>query len=225
MSKETKIAIPIFEKNKENILKSANSYIEKGADLLELRIDAINQPTSKLVKYIVEEINFPIIATNRVKTEGGSFKGSEEERISILKECCDVVEYIDIELNTDIKYIKQFEDFKTKKIISFHDFKKTPSIDTLLDIIKEEKKIGDIAKIAVMPEKLEDTIIVLAILSRCEDTIAISMGELGSYTRILASKFSSPITFASGDESTAPGQLDIETMKILMNKNSLDSKN
>ena len=73
-----------------------------------------------------------------------------------------------------------------------------------------------------MPEKLEDTLVILAILSRFDDTIAISMGELGSYTRVMASKFNSPITFAAGRDVTAPGQLDIETMKMLLNMDIMD---
>jgi len=68
-----------------------------------------------------------------------------------------------------------------------------------------------------MPHDLDDTLTVLAVQSHFKDIIAISMGELGSYTRIMASKFNSPITFAVGTDVTAPGQIDIETMKALLN--------
>ena len=217
MYRKTKIAIPIFQKDKNAVLKAAKNYIKRGADILELRIDGIANPNSKVVKHMIEEINFPIIITNRVSSEGGFFKGSEEERIAILKECAELADYVDIELNTDLKYIDSIKKTGVKTIVSFHDFEKTPPVDDLLAILKCEKKLGDIAKIAVMPKNLEDTVIVLAILSRCKNTIAISMGELGSYTRILASKFSSPITFATGGDTTAPGQIDIETMKLILN--------
>lgn len=219
---ETKIATPIFQKDKDSVLKAAKNYIKKGADILELRIDGLTNPNTKVVKEIIEEVNFPTIITNRIKSEGGSFEGSEEERVAILQECSDIADYVDIELQTDSKYINSIKNTGVKTIISFHDFKKTPPIDDLLAIVKKEKKLGDIAKIAVMPENLEDTIIVLAILSRCPHTIAISMGELGSYTRLMASKFSSPITFAAGGDGTAPGQIDIETMKLVLNMDILN---
>ncbi|KZX14878.1 3-dehydroquinate dehydratase [Methanobrevibacter cuticularis] len=222
MSYETKIAIPILQKNKEDILKIAEDYIKKGADLLELRIDSIANSNPKMVKSIIEEINFPTIATNRSPLEGGYFKGNEKDRIAILQNCVDIAEFIDIELQTELKYITPIIDSGVKTIISFHDFEKTPPIDDLMQIIEEEKNIGDIAKIAVMPKDLEDTIIVLAILSRYENTIAISMGEIGSYTRVMASKFNSPITFATGGDVTAPGQIDIETMKLMLNMNIID---
>lgn len=226
MISQTKIAVPILRKNKEDILKTAEDYIKKGADLIELRIDAIKDNNPKILREIIEEIDFPIIATNRSPDEGGHFLGSERERINILKSCCDLVEYVDVELQTDSclrKYILgKSKDVGTKTIVSFHDFEKTPSVDDLLEIVKEEKSFGDIAKIAVMPTNLEDTITVLAIMSRCDNTIAISMGELGSYTRVMASKFSSPITFATGGDVTAPGQIDIETMKLVMNMDLVD---
>ena len=96
MYSETKIAIPIFQRNKEDILKVAEECIIKGADILELRIDGMDNPNPKIVKEIIEEINFPIIATNRCSKEGGSFRGSEEDRIAILRECCDVADYVDV---------------------------------------------------------------------------------------------------------------------------------
>ena len=87
----------------------------------------------------------------------------------------------------------------------------------IMYIVEKEQKLGDIAKVAFMPNDLDDTLKILAILSHCENTIAISMSDLGSYTRVMASKFDSPITFAAGRDVTAPGQIDIETMKSLLN--------
>ncbi|RBQ22760.1 3-dehydroquinate dehydratase [Candidatus Methanobinarius endosymbioticus] len=225
---QTKIAIPIMQKNEEDILKTAEDYIKKEADILELRIDAITDATSEMIENIVDTIFFPIIATNRTKSEGGDFLGSERERINLLKTCCNLkhVEYIDIELQTDPclrDYILgKCSDAEVKTIISYHDFEKTPSVDNLLEIVNQEKELGNIAKVVVMPKDLEDTISVLAIMSRCDNTIGISMGELGSYTRLMASKFNSPITFATGGDVTAPGQIDIETMKLMLNMDLMD---
>ncbi|MCQ2972814.1 MAG: type I 3-dehydroquinate dehydratase, partial [archaeon] len=82
---------------------------------------------------------------------------------------------------------------------------------------EKEQELGDIAKVAFMPQDLEDTLKILTILSHFDDVIAISMGELGTYTRVMTSKFNSPITFAVGRDVTAPGQIDIETMRCLLN--------
>ena len=216
MYSQTKIAIPIFQENCENVIKVAEDCIKKGADVLEFRIDALENPNISEIKKTIEEINFPIIATNRINSEGGSFKGSEEERFEILYECCDIVDYIDIELQSDDEYIKKIHEGNAKTIVSYHDFEKTPDLNEILYIVSKEHELGDIAKVAFMPQDLEDTLTVLAVLSHCEDTVAISMGDLGSYTRVMAAKFESPITFAAGTDVTAPGQIDIETMKALL---------
>ena len=217
MYSQTKIAIPIFQKDCENVIKVAKDCINKGADVLEFRIDALENPEISEIKKTIEEINFPMIATNRISTEGGSFKGTEEERFEILYECCDLVDYVDIELQSNDEYIKKIHDTGVTTIVSYHDFEKTPKLSEVTYIVEKEQELGDIAKVAFMPQNLEDTLTILAVLSHCEDTIAISMGDLGSYTRVMASKFDSPITFAAGTDVTAPGQIDIETMKALLN--------
>ena len=69
-----------------------------------------------------------------------------------------------------------------------------------------------------MPQNISDTLIVLNVLSKVENTIGISMGDIGRYTRIIAPLFGSPITFASLDNKSAPGQLDIQTTKDILDK-------
>ena len=219
MYSQTKIAIPIFQENCKDVIEVAQDCIEKGADILEFRIDALKEPNIREIRQTLEEINFPTIATNRINTEGGSFNGSEEERINILYECCDLADYVDIELQSDDEYINKIKETGVTTIVSYHDFEKTPDLNEIMYIVEKEHELGDIAKVAFMPQNLEDTLTLLAVLSHCKDTIAISMGDLGSYTRVMASKFDSPITFAAGRDATAPGQIDIETMKALLNMN------
>lgn len=217
MYSQTKIAIPIFQKNCKDVIEVAMDCIDKGADILEFRIDALKNHDIGEIRDTIREIDFPMIATNRIASEGGSFKGSEEKRINILYQCSDIVDYVDVELQTKDEYIELIQNTNAKTIISYHDFEKTPDLNEIMYIVEKEHELGDIAKVAFMPQDLEDTLTILAVLSHCENTIAISMGDLGSYTRVMASKFDSPITFAAGTDVTAPGQIDIETMKALLN--------
>ena len=217
MYSQTKIAIPIFQDNCKDVITVANDCIDKGADILEFRIDALKNHDIGEIRDTIKEIDFPMIATNRISSEGGSFKGSEEKRINILYQCSDIVDYVDVELQTKDEYIELIQNTNAKTIISYHDFEKTPDLNEIMYIVEKEHELGDIAKVAFMPQDLEDTLTILAVLSHCENTIAISMGDLGSYTRVMASKFDSPITFAAGRDATAPGQIDIETMKALLN--------
>ncbi|MTK64866.1 MAG: type I 3-dehydroquinate dehydratase [Methanobacterium sp.] len=215
---KTRICVPIIEKTYESALESSKFSINAGADILELRIDFIENSNPDDVKSLIQEIDFPVIATNRRKEENGFFSGSESDRIEILLEAAKVAEIVDIELGTELDHLNKIVKISNLSIISFHDFEKTPDEDFLLEIVNKELKLGDMAKFAVMPKTMADTLVVLNVLSKVENTVAISMGEMGSYTRVVAPLFGSPITFASYENSSAPGQLNIETTKDFINK-------
>jgi 3-dehydroquinate dehydratase I len=212
------ICVPIVEKNYDTVLEAAKNSIDAGADIIELRIDAMDHPNPDEVSNIIKDINYPLIATNRMVEEGGFFKGSESERIDILLAAAKHADIIDIELQTDEDYLNKIIKASKSTIISYHNFEKTPTADFLLKIVNQERKLGDIAKFAVMPKKISDTLIVLNVLSQVEATIGISMGDMGRYTRVVAPLFGSPITFASIDNISAPGQLDVDTTKNFLDK-------
>ncbi|MFY9638917.1 MAG: type I 3-dehydroquinate dehydratase [Methanobacterium sp.] len=218
MFDKTLICVPIFEKNYESVIQSAENSIEAGADIVEFRIDAMDHPNPDDVVNIIKDIKHPLIATNRRIDEGGFFKGSESERTEILLEAAKHAEIIDVELETDLDQMNKIIKVSKSTIISYHDFVKTPQVDVLLEVVNRERKLGDLAKFAVMPNNISDTLVVLNVLSQVEKTIGISMGDLGRYTRIVAPLFGSPITFASLNSKSAPGQLDIQSTKNLLDK-------
>lgn len=142
--------------------------------------------------------------------------GSEAERTEILVEVADHADYVDIELQTDEKYRSRVIQAAKSTIISFHDFQKTPHLKELLDVVKREKELGAIAKFAVMPQNMQDTLNVLEVVNQNENTIGIAMGEMGRYTRVVAPLLGSPITYASLAGGSAPGQLDLKhTQEII----------
>lgn len=218
MSDKPLICVPIFKEELDSAKKTADKALKLGADILELRIDALQNPESDKIGRFMDTFTGKIIATNRKTSEGGLFKGSEAERTNILREVADFAQYVDIELLTEKKYLKKVIKASKSTIISFHDFNRTPSVNELLEVVRQEKEIGDMAKFAVMPRNMQDTLTVFQVLSQVKDTIGISMGELGSYTRVTAALFGSPLTFASLDEVSAPGQLDIESTKLFLEK-------
>ncbi len=219
---KTRICVPILEKTYESALESSKSSVAAGADLLELRLDFIENSNPDGVKNLIQEIDFPLIATNRRREENGLFKGSETDRIEILLEAAKVAEVVDIELGTDLDYLNKIVKTSNLSIISYHDFEKTPDKDFLLEIVNKELELGDMAKFAVMPKTMADTVIVLNVLSEVENTVGISMGDMGAYTRVVAPLFGSPLTFASYENSSAPGQLNIDTTRDFINKLSIN---
>ena len=116
---------------------------------IELRLDVIENITSKKATSIIEKIrnvtDIPIILTNRTKYEGGYFPSTEEDRIKILMDNASLVEYTDIELSTNENLRQEVIDNANRTIISYHNFEKTPSSEYLENVVNSALNVGDIA--------------------------------------------------------------------------------
>lgn len=180
--------------------------------------DITTDKAEDIIKSVKQITEIPIILTNRTPAEGGFFQKTEEERIEILSQNAHLVEITDIELSTEESLRQKVIDNANRTIISYHNFDKTPPQEYLQNIIDKAFATGDIPKIAVKPERIEDTYILLNLLMQNRGIIGISMGKLGSYTRIVAPLMGSPVTYAAIDNESAPGQLDIKTTSQMIKK-------
>lgn len=219
---KTGVCGSIIQKNKQDILDIVENMDYDNIDYVELRVDTIDNINSKLAHDIIIDMKKicpkPIILTNRTSKEGGHFKGTEEERIKILVDNAPYVHITDVELSTDKHMRSEVINAAKSTIISYHNFEETPDIKILENIINEAYTIGDIPKIALKPHTLEDTYIIVKLMMKYENLIAISMDEIGSYTRIIGPIIGAPITYASIDEKSAPGQLDVKTTNQMIKK-------
>ena len=198
--------------------------VEQGADLIELRIDGLRDPTNWEELLHVE---VPTVLTNRPKREGGNFEGDEEERVKVLLQGIErVVSCIDVELSTPVhlreQVVSRAEESGSSVIVSYHDFSKTPSIEVLTNITNRLAEAGcDLAKVVTFARDKNDALRVLDFLVQVQNevtvpVIAFAMGDAGRITRIAAPLFGSPIVYAAAGEATAPGQLNVLTAKRLL---------
>lgn len=210
------ICVPIVEESVEKAIISAERALEV-ADIVEFRVDYLKEIKEE---DIVEMVKYPSIITIRAHWEGGRYRGSYDRRIELYKVAIENnVRYIDVELKE--KRNRELTDFrddvgsKTKIIISYHNFKETPSYNKLLDIVNKELQIGDIGKFATMVNNKRDILNILMAIQEFEGrVIGIGMGKKGKLTRILGTYFGSILTFASmGGKSSAPGQIDVGKLK------------
>ena len=178
-----------------------------------MRIDYIDRPD---LGALLKERPKPIIVTNRATWCGGKFTGDETTRINLLKKAISMnADYIDIEHDA-VGSIEDTAD--TKLIVSYHNFKETPS--NIHEIHRDLTKASgaDIVKLATFANDIADNFRIFDLLKKSDfPTIAFCMGELGHISRILSPKFGGKVTFASlgeGKES-APGQLTIDEIKNL----------
>ena len=94
-------------------------------------------------------------------------------------------------------------------------FQRTPTLEFLAERFDQAQRLGaDVAKVAVMPHGMEDVLTLLTATLQASQRLAIpvvsmSMGALGSVTRLCGWTFGSAMTFAVGESSSAPGQMPI----------------
>ncbi|NPE27551.1 type I 3-dehydroquinate dehydratase [Methanococcoides sp. SA1] len=206
-------------------LQQSKTAAEHGADILEIRFDLLEITGSKeaadILRMVKDMTSLPCIATNRLQTQGGNWEGTEESRITLFEDIMHLTDAVDIELETDEhlrdRIVKKAKEEKKTVIISSHDFERTPDKDTLKSILDNSHNAGaDIAKLAVMPENMQDVLDLLEVTLKVDDVCTISMGKLGKHTRIIAPLYGSKLTYASVSDAVAPGQLKVEDLKKAM---------
>lgn len=187
--------------------------VEQGAPLVELRLDYIGRAVS--LKRLVAERPGPVVVTVRRRDDGGRWMKTEAERMTLLRSAIAMgVEYVDIEADVAAQ-IPRYG--KTKRIISFHRFTDTPdNLEELHAAMAEED--ADIVKIATMANSFEDNLRMMDLVKNAKvPTIGICMGDMGTITRVMASRLGSPFTYAtfSKDKKMAPGLLEWKEMTSL----------
>ncbi len=184
------------------------------ADMIEVRLDLeVGDPFGAL-KEVRLATSKPIIATNRLATEGGWFKGSERERIEMLRRASDYADYLDIELRAELRD-KLMERVDKPFIVSYHDFNGMPDLEGMKSILEEMKGAGAaIAKIAVTPSSLKDNLKILVFLLEADMPLCmIAMGEMGRHLRAVAPLYGSALTYGYVSQPTAPGQMSVSELR------------
>ena len=218
-----KICVAIGNKNMTEALDAAQKVAEQ-ADVIEIRLDLIQ---NAVVEPFLEEIDTPLLFTNRPTWEGGKYEGLEEVRIAPLIEAIERgAAYVDLELAAPNESWGQLliksEELETKIICSWHNFQVTPSRSVLEEKLRSVMASGaDIGKIVTMAHSQLDVLKILSLLQHAGENefplIAFSMGEVGCISRVATCALGGYMTYCAPDrgELVAPGQLTISSMRTI----------
>lgn len=220
-----KICIPIQAKT----LKELGAILpkaEKQADLIEIWLDYIKDLNTKSLKEVIGKMKKPLIVVCKGKKEKGKWTGSEQDRIEILSQAATLgADFVDVGIHTNEKLLKQIikaKKQKTKIVISYHNFAKTPSLKTLKNICEKALHKGaDIVKIATFAQTKVDNYSIFELLAWFRTShadkkiIALCMGKHGQISRVQGPAFGSFLTFAALQENkkSASGQLTVAEIK------------
>lgn len=225
-----KICIPIVETNLEAILDQARKIVKTKADLVELRVDWIDDLSDDNIKNIIKQLreilkDMPILFTIRTKKEGGEKSFEIKDYLHINKVAMEtgLVDLVDVEIFTGDEEVKEMVGYaKENKVFlvgSNHDFDKTPSKEEIISRLNKMQDLGvDIPKIALMPNSPKDVLTVLEATNEFRENFAkgpiitMSMGQLGVVSRLAGRTFGSALTFASLEKASAPGQISVEDL-------------
>jgi 3-dehydroquinate dehydratase/shikimate dehydrogenase len=223
-----KICLCLTAKTIKRNLEILNKY-RKFADIAELRVDCLEADERLYIRRFPELANIPIILTIRRDVDGGYFTGGEGARVKLLANGMAYASadsrlnfaYVDIEDDFNVPSLEEAaRTFGTKIIRSFHNM--NGIIDNIPAKIKSMQRAGDeIIKVALAAKSTAD---VLKLFQASKtfpnlNKILISMGHYGAYSRILAERFGSFLTYSaalSENETTAaPGQMDVRELAEL----------
>jgi 3-dehydroquinate dehydratase/shikimate dehydrogenase len=205
------ICVSIGRGRHRHMIAEHRHLAEQGAKLVELRLDYIRGEIS--LKRLLTDRPCPVVVACRRERDGGKYQGTEEQRLMLLRTAIvEGVEYVDLEEDV-AGQVPRYG--KTKRIVSYHDFRKTP--DDLEAIHRRLCSLdADIVKIATMANCPHDNVRMLRLVRDSKvPTIGLCMGDIGIPTRVLCGKYGAPFTYATfhHERVLAPGQLSFEEMR------------
>lgn len=207
----TLLCVSMVEKTTDSLLASMRA-LPRHVDMAEIRLDCMEEFD---LERILATRTLPVIVTNRPVREGGGCTAPEAQRLDVLRTAARLgAEYVDVEL--DSAAALGALQGSARRIVSYHDFATTPPDPEA--VFRQIRAAGaDVVKLAVHAEDIVEVPAIIALLRKHAaevPTIALSMGEAGVASRILAPKFGAFLTFASAGtgREAAPGQVNVDTM-------------
>ena len=231
------ICMCLTGKTLEEDLQLVKKY-EKLIDIVELRVDHLNEDEQLYVKKFPSMIYKPCILTIRRTVDGGLFSGSEFSRTNLFGRA---LAFADPDKSKNFAYVDFEEDyhipsmhdaamaFGVRIIRSFHSMNEP--VYNIRARCDEIRKTGyEIPKVAFMPNSLAD---VERMFRETRDFtqyehIICAMGAEGLPSRILAGYTNSFLTYVSPEEMLGKmngiGHIDPVTLNELYNFRSINEK-
>ncbi|MGQ9719513.1 MAG: type I 3-dehydroquinate dehydratase [Nitrososphaerales archaeon] len=221
LRRRAKICTSVGVRNIEVLGEKVEEAFSLSSDLVELRIDYLDRIDIPTIREAIKEHVGRCILTCRAREEGGEFKGGEDERQKVLRNLSKLrPAYMDVELSlaqSNPRFLSSIKSSGASLIVSYHNFKNTPSLQSLKSTLDEAKPFGEIVKIVTMAKVFLDNITILRLYksSKPDKLVAFCMGEKGQISRILCPIIGSPFTYASlPDSPTALAQINAKELRV-----------
>lgn len=230
------VCVPVVEIEEDDIYKAAELAAERGAEVLEWRIDWFVQSACqnkiKEILHRLQEIcgDVILLCTFRSRPQGGQQEISEEMYLELLEIIAksgqaDILDVEVPEISNPSAVIQKLHDVGQCVVGSRHYFSHTPETAQMQrDLLQMQRAGADIGKLAVMPDNSLDVLRLLEATARMKEEnphyplVTMAMGGLGAISRVSGEIFGSCMTFASVGKTSAPGQMPLEDVIGILNK-------
>jgi 3-dehydroquinate dehydratase-1 len=224
------LCTPLVGRTRKRVLAEAASVLRQKPDIIEWRVDFFDAigdtdaviETARELRSVVGKRPSHLSPAGR---EGGGERIAigDEEVVGSLRTwrrlAARLVDFIDFEMGNDPEHLRRVREstrqHEIRLILSYHNVSYTPGLEYLVDRFLEAERLGaDVAMVQVMPRNRADVLRLLAATAEADDKariplISISLGPLGSVTRMVGGLFGSWLSFAVGESASAPGQIPI----------------
>lgn len=195
---------------------------------IELRLDLFTDIDIGVIKEFLIQAKEPVMLTLRKASHGGKFRGSEEERETLIEQLLDLKpSFFDLEYDMRQEFLEKILQryIHTQFVISYHNVQGIPEdLETIYLRMKRYRAFS--YKIALKVLSTNEALKMLLFARSHPRTSMICMGERGSFARVLGPIFGNLIDYASmnSDEQTAPGQVTFSEFMDIYNYPSLNSE-
>jgi 3-dehydroquinate dehydratase/shikimate dehydrogenase len=236
-----RVCVPVCVRSASELRPSIERAAEAG-DIVELRLDCLEpfelDAARAQLGALLETSGRPFLITYRPKEQGGGVGLSLEERAAFWREVPTWLRgsggrtFVDVELDLlESPHAETlgalFENFTV--ICSHHDFRETPAdLEQIYE--RTARTRAGVSKLATRANSITDSLALMRLLERGRregrGVIAVSMGEAGVLTRVLAPAFGAFLTYGSLDaeQATAPGQIDARELRLLYRVHELSEQ-
>lgn len=178
-------------------LRLARDAAQGRADIVELRVDGLDDIAGLDLPALLADRAAPVIVTCRPVWEGGNYDGAEPERLRLLRRARALgAEFIDVEFRADWRSVLHHREPPNARtpepaegiILSFHDHSGMPAdLETIAAGM--EGAGADVVKIAVTPQSLSDCARLARVGGSLRTAAVIGMGPKGLVTRMAPERF------------------------------------
>jgi 3-dehydroquinate dehydratase/shikimate dehydrogenase len=183
----------------------------KQCDLIELRLDRFEK-SPDLAELLAHKPK-PVIMSCRRFKDGGAWQGSEEERLTLLRQAIIAkADYVEIEHDV-ADQIRPFP--PAKRVISYTNLQAVP--DDIADIYADAcRKNADVVKLTTLARTPEEAWPLVQIVARAgQPTVAVGLGKPGVTLAILGQKIGAPWAYAALERGmeTYPGEPTVRDLE------------